>query len=369
MLDNASTGYRTKTVEGYLAVERLTGLPTAMELRFIGIHTIEDQPCELDLLLMIGIHLNTGDAPGDILDEPVCGPEPEVKPTPVFYEVTDAEGHKMYLFGTIHIGDDRTAYLPQPIYDALAASDALAVEFDSDRFEEMIDEDDELRDRLMKAYYYTDGTSIRNHIDSDVYKQALDLMKVTGNYNSNAESLKPYLWSNSIELFYLSEGRGLSSDKGVEDRLLVLAREAGKEILDVESGEFQVMMITGFSDSVQEMLLSELCETSRSEYIQDCLDLYEAWCRGDEAELIELLAEMNEEDRAELDEDELALYDEYHQKMEVERNAGMLEVAKGYLQDEKTVFFAVGLAHLLGEGGLVQGLRDAGFTVTLIDTK
>ena len=30
--------------------------------------------------------------------------------------------------------------------------------------------------------------------------------------------------------------------------------------------------------------------------------------------------------------------------------------------------FAVGLAHLLGEGGLVHALRDAGFTVTLIDT-
>ena len=44
----------------------------------------------------------------------------------------------------------------------------------------------------------------------------------------------------------------------------------------------------------------------------------------------------------------------------------MLEVAKGYLDSGKTVFFAVGLAHLLGDGGLVQALRDAGYTVTLI---
>jgi uncharacterized protein YbaP (TraB family) len=46
----------------------------------------------------------------------------------------------------------------------------------------------------------------------------------------------------------------------------------------------------------------------------------------------------------------------------------MVEVAKGYLAEGRKVFFAVGLAHLLGEGGLVHALRDAGFTVTLIDT-
>ena len=77
---------------------------------------------------------------------------------------------------------------------------------------------------------------------------------------------------------------------------------------------------------------------------------------------------MDEEERAELDEDELAIYDEYHQKMEVERNANMVEVAKGYLESGQTVFFAVGLAHLLGEGGLVEALRAEGYTVTLIDT-
>jgi uncharacterized protein YbaP (TraB family) len=54
--------------------------------------------------------------------------------------------------------------------------------------------------------------------------------------------------------------------------------------------------------------------------------------------------------------------------MEVERNANMVEKAREYLQSGKTVFCAVGLAHLLGEGGMVEALREAGYTVTLIDT-
>ena len=52
--------------------------------------------------------------------------------------------------------------------------------------------------------------------------------------------------------------------------------------------------------------------------------------------------------------------------MEIDRNAGMLEVAKKYLESGDTVFYAVGLAHLLAEDGLVFTLRDAGYTVELV---
>ena len=62
-------------------------------------------------------------------------------------------------------------------------------------------------------------------------------------------------------------------------------------------------------------------------------------------------------------EEELALYEEYNKSISTDRNAGMLEVAKEYLESGETVFYAVGLAHLLQENGLVDTLRDAGFTV------
>ena len=46
----------------------------------------------------------------------------------------------------------------------------------------------------------------------------------------------------------------------------------------------------------------------------------------------------------------------------------MLSVAEGYLTSGKTVFYAVGLAHLLTNDGLVNTLRNAGYTVELIPT-
>ncbi len=369
ILDENATGYTTNKAAGYLAFEKASYQPSALSLEYEGAHVIQDAPYSLSMQISYDISVDDPDIYESITDEALPDVEPEQKATPVFYEVSDEEGHKMYLFGTIHIGDDRTGFLPQIILDAFDSADALAVEFDDEDFNEQLEQDEELLSRVRESYFYTDGSTISGHIDSETYKDALQMLKATGQYNPNSESMRPVIWAMAIENAYTSDGGRLCSSKGVDHRLMRLAQEKEKPILNVESGEFQISMFADYSDELQELLLQETVYTPRYTYIAETEALYESWCRGDEAELIERLAAMDEEDRAEIDEDELALYDEYHSKMELDRNANMVEVAKGYLSGDQTVFFAVGLAHLLGEGGLVQALRDAGFTVTLISTR
>ena len=57
---------------------------------------------------------------------------------------------------------------------------------------------------------------------------------------------------------------------------------------------------------------------------------------------------------------------EYNQAIAVQRDELMLEKAIEYLESGNTVFYAVGLAHLLSETGLVDGLREAGYTVEIV---
>ena len=359
-----ATDYVLKSVSGYLAVEKYTWLPTSLHLDYTGVYTIYGNKTQSILAYYASYSLYDPDTYEAITEEPLPDTEPEEKPSPVFYEVSGAKGEKMYLLGTIHVGDDRTGFLPQAIYDALAEADALAVEFDTDAFSEDLKQDEELRAQIQAQYVYSDGTTVANHVDSELYEAAVSLMKTAGEYTPLSEQYKPFVWSQQIDNFYLSQGRRLTSSKGVDNRLMALAREQEKEILNVESGEFQISMLGSYSDEVQEMILAQSVATVRNEALAATYALYELWCSGDEAAIRERLAAMTEEERAEIDPDDLAIYDEYHQKMEVERNAHMLEVAEEYLQGEKTVFFAVGLAHLLGDGGLVDGLREAGYTVT-----
>jgi uncharacterized protein YbaP (TraB family) len=193
-------------------------------------------------------------------------------------------------------------------------------------------------------------------------------MKATGSYMVSMQMFKPVILSNVLETSYLSLTRSLSTGFGADNTLMGLAKEADIEILSVESAVMQTEMLTGFSDALQELLLLKSMETEPYGYMNDVMALYEMWCRGDEAELIAYLS-VSDEALAEMTEDELALYEEYVYAMSTERNAGMLEIAKEYLSSGDVVFYAVGLAHLLEGDGLVNTLRDAGYTVELVPTK
>ncbi len=364
-LDDLAEDYRTDKITFYFAIDKFTGLPTAMGCEYEGAHTLDGMEYPLTLQTDRSFDLVSDSAYETLAEHTPEVAEPEEKATPLFYHVTGPDGQEMWLLGTIHVGDVRTSYLPQEIYDAFDSADALAVEYNSEAFETALDEDEDLSDQVSGCYFYDDGTTTQDHIeDAELYEYALKLLKATGSYHMNAPYLKAYLWSSSIDNYYLGQGHGLSSTQGVDNQLLQRARDQEKTVLEVESGLFQIQMLTGFSDPLQEELLLGTAATEPLDYIQSTQELFELWCAGDEAALTEYLN--SDSDTSEMTEEELALVLEYETAMSTDRNAGMLEVAKGYLESGDVVFYAVGLAHLLAEDGLVNTLRDAGYTVELV---
>lgn len=364
LLDSHATAYHTVTSQAYFAFDPCTGLPTAVGVSYAGTHTIDGYPyavsCQIDQAICVGDY----DTYEEITGERPETQEPETKTTPLFYHVTGTDGQEMWLFGTIHIGDERTSYLPQEIYDAFDASDALAVEFNTRAFEEAAD-DPEVQEMVTNAYFYTDGTVTASHISSELYATALKYMKASGNHNMNVPMLKVSLWSNFIDNFYLQQQYRLRASDGVDNQLLIRAEKSNKPIYDVESAALQINMMGGYSDELQEYLLKESIEYPMLENHKGTAELFELWCQGDEEALRKEIAN----DLSELTEEEKPLYEEYIKAMETDRNVGMLEVAKDYLESDEVVFYAVGLAHLLAKDGLVNTLRDAGYTVELVNFK
>lgn len=369
LLNNLASAYRTETGDAFIGIDNATGLPTMIGVEYMGVHTIEgtdyNLACELSQMYTFG----TGEGYEKVMGETLPVEEPAEKAAPLLYRVTGENGEEMWLFGTIHVGDGRMAYLPQAVLDAFNSADALAVEFDSGEFDEKMAEDPEYIAQILQYYVYTDGTTAADHIsDEGLYQDTIRFLKASGNYNSSLPLYRPAIMSSLVENAYLALGRKLVSGLGADNQLLELARESEKKILNVESAEEQMAMFANFSDALQEQLLLEAMSSDAYEYMASVDELYEMWCRGDEAELIAYLAE-DEEALAELKEEDLALYEEYVKAMETDRNEGMLEVAEGYLTGEDVVFYAVGLAHLLAEDGLVNTLREAGYTVELVPTK
>jgi len=362
LLGSLSTGYTDDLVEFYVAVDKYTGLPTSYGYTYQGTHIIERDPYILSDQLTIVYDIAGMDAYFSITEEEEPEPAPEVAPTPLLYHVTGNAGEEMWLFGTIHVGDARTAHLPQQLRDALAASDALALEVDVENMLTQIMADPELAASIATATCYLDGSTIADHLSSDVYDLSRKLMKAFGSYSAAMEIMRPSIWSSTLENGYMNQGFGLTSAKGAEMRLTEMAAELDKPLLEVESALSQMQMLGGFSDALQEFLLSSVVSGDFVEYNMELDALYEAWCAGDEAVLIDLI----QEDESEIPAEELPLYQEYSQAISFDRNVAMLEAAKEYLASGDTVFYAVGLAHLLDVNGLVNTLRDAGYTVELV---
>ena len=374
-LDDMAEDYRTETMTGYLSIDKNTGLPLALGYYFEGYHTLDGYEYMISLQQDQSFDLVSMDAYEAIMEEGPVPAEPEEKATPLFYHVTGEDGQEMWLLGTIHIGDARTSYLPQEIYDAFDAADALAVEFNSEAFDQEMEENEEFSDEVTSLYFYDDGTTAKDHVkDEELFRYAEMYMKATGNYHMNAPYMKISLWSNSIDNFFRRQSYGLSSSQGVDNQLIWRAQNQDKEILDVESGLFQTQMITGFSEGLQELLLKESVYSDPYGYVLSTWELFEMWCAGDEATLIAYLNDEGEDDEpAEedpeaptLSEEELGYLEEYDNAMGTDRNDDMHDVAVSYLESGKVVFYAVGLAHLLAEDGLVNTLRAAGYTVELV---
>ena len=383
-LASIASKYEEKGFSGYMGVDPDTWLPTSYGFDYKGLYTVEGQECEHSQSYNAQLVGSDPMAYHTITDKYPEEEKPPVEATPLLYRVTGADGSEMWLFGTIHVGDERTAFLPQEIYDAFEASDALAVEFNLNEDDKNMEEDEEYADSITELYYYTDDSQTKDHLEEEVYEAAVKMLKCLGQYNSNMDYMKPFVWESSITGALRQNGRRLFSEKGMDRRLLDLAEKAGKEILDVESAEEQTQMLSNFSDGLQEQLLKEALTYERSSYNEGLLELFEMWCAGDEETLRKYINDEEEEteedteedtegdteeETTEVDEELEALRQEYENAMSTERDINMIEIAKGYLTSGKTVFYAVGLAHLLADDGLVDGLRAAGYTVELVEYK
>ncbi|MBO4872208.1 MAG: TraB/GumN family protein [Lachnospiraceae bacterium] len=363
-LSEKGVRYKPEECSGYLSLDKGSGMPIHLKIDLDGTHLYEGEEYELQYQGEWTFQTDDPDVWYLITDALRPSEAPEEAVTPLFYQVTGPNGHSLWLLGTIHVGDERTAHLPQEIYDALLSSDALAVEIDITDMENRLDEDDELLNAYQTSTVYTDGTTVYDHLEEEVAdKLELALKKYGGDIIANVLFYNAATLGTLIEQETLEQGRMLSYNRGVDQQLIKLAKDSGIEVWDVEDYAEHIALLGGFSEELQALILEETIDMGRYASNLGTKELFDAWCRGNEEELSGELEEENQEDE-ELTPEEQALVDEYNEGMMRKRNAEMVEKVKEYLDGDKTVFFAVGLAHLLDqEDGLLKCLREAGYTV------
>ncbi len=293
--------------------------------------------------------------------EPVTETYAESQVTPLLYKVSDKDGDVVWLFGSIHVGIDEMYPLPGYVYKAFDNADYLALECDV----VAVENDYNAVAELYALMVYTDGTTIKDHISEDLYEDAVEALEDAGQYNQFLDYYMPSMWSTILDQTTY-DYFDFDMLKGVDRHLTERANDRGKEIVEIESNKAHYQMMADYSDPLQEMLLEESVYYYKDESVKEEInDAVTAWCAGDEEELRKLLTMESAED-AGAEEDEVALYEEYVTAMITERDLLMTDFAEEALKNSEEAFIVVGDAHVLGNGGMVDQLRDRGYTVEAV---
>lgn len=277
--------------------------------------------------------------------------------TPAVWQAEDRNGHLIYLMGTIHVGDESIYNLPDYVEHAYQYSDAIAVEAD---ISDYMSDNSKAASYVMKMMY-TDGTTIQDHISPEVYNGLKDLMTSNGMYSPMYDQYKPFMWTSLLTMMIDTQS-GLDYYHGFDLIMTNRAKNDKKDVLEVESIDFQLDLFNSFSDELNNLMLSEYLKPNyAAETDKATKNLYECWKKGtvDETMVTDgTFVDMNEKEQA--------LYDEYNEKLVLTRNRSMAQKAEEYLTSGQKVFFLVGALHFYGEGGIIDLLQKDGYTITPI---
>lgn len=285
---------------------------------------------------------------------------------PLLWHVTSPEGAEMYLFGSIHAADSSLYDLPKAVTEAYDSCDTLALELDI--VTSQLDFGASLE--MQQSITYSDGGSLREALTPETYELVVNFLSERGLWDASYDIFTPYALHSLVNQCVM-EDAGLSSAIGVDMLLGSRAIYDGKETVELEGMEFQMNGLLSMPDIYWDAALRSAIK-NYDEGVSDLLELYAAYCSGDEEKAAELAISDEEVDpndpaldgySAEEREAIIEAAEALDKWMLAERNGGMAEKALAYLKEGRRVFLVVGAAHMLGDGGLPALLENAGCTV------
>ena len=248
-----------------------------------------------------------------------------------------------YIFGTIHIDDERVMEIPDTLLHRLIAADTLMLEL-------------ELNDGgsvdMLRKMLFTDGRNLTQVIGEQSFKDVSEALIESGNRLpiDVLTLLKP--WAAMLLLIRPENKSGTFLDK----KIAQLARNAGVTVQGLETVNEQLSVFDDIEIDDQVSLLHSAMDTldEKDRAYQQMLDAY---LSGDLAELVKVSDSQLPKDQQ--------LANMINAKLITERNQLMFDRMQNHLLAGNT-FIAIGALHLAGEQGLLEKLRTAGYRLTRV---
>jgi len=254
----------------------------------------------------------------------------------------ESEGAKIYLLGSIHAMKPDMYPLAEPILDAFNKAEKVVFEVDLEKLSA-----DETGLLMQQRGIYTFPDSIKGDLQPETLALLEDYLAETGIDMDQVNRMKPWYLMLTVGQLELNQ-LGFESEYGIDQYLQKRAAEEGKEILQLETLQEQIEILSGDSMFIQDLSLRASLE-ERSSVQEDLNLLVEAWQQGAADKMLEMTLVS------------AAKYPELSVQMNsliYERNTKMAHKIREYAATSGTYLVVVGALHMGGEQGLVHLLSQ-----------
>ncbi|HIB47553.1 MAG TPA: TraB/GumN family protein [Flavobacteriaceae bacterium] len=243
-----------------------------------------------------------------------------------------------YVFGTFHMLPKDDFLLTEKVKKALESSEVLALELDMD--------DPGFQAEMMKEVMIKNGATLNDFMDADEFTLIDNyLTSKMGVGLEQLKTMKPLMVSSMVMMAYLG-----SDVASYEASLIGLSKEQQKEIIGLETVAEQMAI---FDEQPYEEQLDEIVKLlNETDEMKSMFEQMITFYKNENIDgLYNYMDDFFHNDIDQLD------------RMLHHRNKNWIPKIGEYSK-QKTTFYGVGAGHLGGTLGVINLLRNAGYTVT-----
>ena len=283
----------------------------------------------------------------------------------------EGNGNTLYLLGSIHTDRGNLYPFHKQLRDIITGVELAAFELDFNS-QEGIDE-------FTAMQVYSDGTTLKDHIDPELYQEVVKALTSLGTPEEQVAQFKPWALANTFTALSMLDET--SSDNAMALDLYVSAKASnlGTQVEGIETYAFQGKIFDDLSDEYQENYLAMtlsmylgmdaaegLSEEEKAEYeaaLKEQDEAVDRWMEQWKTRDTEAFANDYPKDVIQSN-----TTDELNSKLFEGRDPNMIAWADRYLKQDgaHTGLMTVGAGHMIGKTGVVQGLKDLGYTVEVV---
>ena len=257
---------------------------------------------------------------------------------------TETGKNTVYLLGSLHVLRSDSFPLSKEIQEAYSDCTKVVFETDPDSVN-----DPAFQAQMMAHGLYPEGQTLKRNVSEQTYRLLEVKVHAVGLPVAQFDRLKPWFCAlilTSMELQKL----GFDSGYGIDAHFFHRAKKDGKEIITLESAEYQLGLFTKMGKTEQESFLRqtlkdlELIETMASEMV-------DAWRTGDVDKLNSIIRISFKE------------HPDMYKRFTTQRNAKWASQIEDLMRQDDNVLVIVGAGHLVGAESILELLRKRGHRV------